>query len=137
MLGYVWGLFLVVDMTHIGNLIGYRVCRRGTHGQLWLHQRTAYLVQAGRYAALAILLVVLAIMSFSPFLGGVAVAGVSSAFRQFIWLRRVPMIPATDAAPEVGHEGPNKGAAPNVGPATQLGNSGVTDGPPSVSCIVR
>ena len=28
---------------------------------------------------------------------------------------------------------PNKSAAPNGGPATQLGNSGVTEGPPSVS----
>ncbi len=28
---------------------------------------------------------------------------------------------------------PNKGAAPNGGPATPLGNSGVTEGPPSVS----
>jgi hypothetical protein len=107
MLGYVWGLFFIADTTHIGNLIGYRVCRRGTHGLLWLHQRTAYLVQAGRYAALASLLVTLALISASPFLGGVAVAGVVSVFRQLVWLRRVPVIPATDAAPELSHEWPN------------------------------
>src|SRR6266536_502945 len=29
------------------------------------------------------------------------------------------------------------GAAPNGGPATPAGNSGVAEGPPSVSCIVR
>lgn len=107
-LGYVWGLFLIVDTTHIGNLIGYRVCRRGTHGLLWIHQRTAYLVQAGRYAALAVLLVTLAAMSASPFLGGVAVAAVSSVFRQLVWLRRVPVIPATDAAPVERQETPNQ-----------------------------
>jgi hypothetical protein len=39
LLGYIWGLFLIVDATHIGNLIGYRVCRHGVHGELWLHQR--------------------------------------------------------------------------------------------------
>jgi hypothetical protein len=29
--------------------------------------------------------------------------------------------------------GPNQDAAPNGGPATPVGNSGVTEGPPSVS----
>jgi hypothetical protein len=108
LLGYVWGLFLIVNTTHIGNLIGYRVCRRGTHGLLWIHQRTAYLVQAGRYAALAVLLLIVAAMSDSPFLTGVAVAAVSSVIRQVIWLRRVPVIPATDAAPVTRQEAPNQ-----------------------------
>lgn len=99
LLGYVWGLFLIVDATHLGNLLGYRACRRGTHGQLWLHQRTGYLVQAGRYAALAVLLVVLALLSGSAFLAGVAVAAVSTVLRQFVWLRRVPAIAADDAPP--------------------------------------
>lgn len=107
-LGYVWGLFLIVDTTHVGNLIGYRVCRRGTHGQLWVHQRTAYLIQAGRYAALAILLVVIAIVSVSPFLGGVAVAGVSSVFRQLQWSRRVPTIGSDDAPPTSNPEESNQ-----------------------------
>ena len=111
LLGYVWGLFLIVDTTHIGNLIGYKVCQRGTHGQLWLHQRTAFLVQAGRYAALAGLLVVLAIVSASPFMAGVACAGISSVLRQFGWLRRLPAIPADDRPPslsDAGESEPNK-----------------------------
>ena len=109
LLGYVWGLFLIVDTTHIGNLIGYKVCQRGTHGQLWLHQRTAFLVQAGRYAALTVLLALLAIVSASPFVAGTAVAGISSVLRQYAWLRRVPAIPAEDKPPpEAGKSEPNK-----------------------------
>lgn len=103
-LGYVWGLFMIVDSTHVGNLVGYRVCRRGTHGLLWLHQRTAHLVQAGRYAALALLLIALALLSGSPFMAGVAVAGVSTVIRQFAWLRRVPAIAAPDAPPAAVRE---------------------------------
>jgi hypothetical protein len=108
MLGYVWGLFLIVDTTHIGNLIGYRACRRGTHGQLWLHQRTAFLVQAGRYTALAILLLTVAALSGSPFVSGIAVAGISTVFRQLVWLRRVPAIASDDAPPTANPEKPNQ-----------------------------
>jgi hypothetical protein len=117
LLGYVWGLFLIVDTTHIGNLIGYRVCRRGTHGQLWLHQRTAFLVQAGRYAALALLLVVLAILSASPFMAGVACAGIGSVVRQFGWLRRTPKISANDGPPsDAGGNEPMKALGPALSP---------------------
>jgi hypothetical protein len=95
-LGYVWGLFLIVITTHLGNLIGYRASRRGLHGKLYLHLRTGYLVQMGRYAALAIFLLVLAVCTASPFMIGVAVAGLTSALRQLLWLRRVPAIPEVD-----------------------------------------
>ena len=112
LLGYVWGLFLIVDAAHIGNLIGYRVSRRGVSGQLWLHQRTAYLIQAGRYAALAILLLLLATLTASPFLAGVAVAAISTVFRQLIWLRRVPVIATDDAPPDTCPDGPNQPQQP-------------------------
>ncbi len=99
LIGYVWGVFLIVDTTHVGNLIGYRAGRRGVHGRLYLHQRTAYLMQMGRYLALTGLLILLAAGSASLFVVGVAGAGISSAARQLVWLRRVPAITATDSAP--------------------------------------
>lgn len=98
-IGYVWGLFLIVDMTHVGNLIGYRAGRHGLHGKLFLHLRTGYLIQMGRYLALAAFLSLLAACSASPFMVGVALAGVTSAARQVLWLRRMPAIDAADAPP--------------------------------------
>lgn len=99
-LGYVWGLFLIVSSTHLGNIIGYRASRRGLHGKLYLHQRTGLWIQMGRYASLTLLLLVLAICSFSPFIAGVAFAGMTSSLRQFIWLRKVPTISSDDHPPE-------------------------------------
>lgn len=99
-LGYVWGLFLIVGMTHLNNLFGYRSSRRGLHGKLFIHQRTSYLIQMGRYAAMAIFLVLLAVLSASPFIAGVAVAGLTSSLRQLVWLRRVPAIPEDDLPPD-------------------------------------
>jgi len=98
-LGYVWGLFLIVDTTHLSNLVGYVASRRGVHGQVWLHQRTAYLTQMGRYLALTLLLAVLAIVSGSLFVGGVALAGATSSARQLVWMRRVPQVPEPDVPP--------------------------------------
>lgn len=98
-IGYVWGLFLIVDMTHIGNLLGYRAGRHGLHGKIVIHQRTAYLIQTGRYVALSAFLIVLAACSASPFIIGVAFAGVTSAGRQLLWLRRIPAIVAADEPP--------------------------------------
>jgi hypothetical protein len=98
-IGYIWGLFLIVDTTHLGNLFGYRAGRYGLHGKLFLHLRTGYLIQMGRYLALAAFLIVLAVCSESPFMAGVAVAGVTSALRQLLWLRRMPAIDATDSPP--------------------------------------
>jgi hypothetical protein len=101
MLGYVWGLFLIVDTTHLGNLIGYRAGRHGLHGKLFLHQRTGYLMQMGRYMALTFFLILLAACSASLFIVGVAVAGISSAVRQLVFLRRVPRIDTMDEAPSI------------------------------------
>jgi len=61
LIGYVWGLYFIVITTHFGNLLGYRAARRGLHGKLYLHQRTGYVIQMGRYVAPAIFLIVLAI----------------------------------------------------------------------------
>jgi len=97
--GYVWGLFLIVDTTHAGNLIGYRASRRGLHGKLYLHLHTAYIIQMGRYIALTACLVLLAVCSASPFMAGVAFAGLTSALRQLLWLRKTPPIDAADMPP--------------------------------------
>lgn len=98
-IGYVWGLFFIVITTHLGNLLGYRAARRGLHGKLYLHLRTGYLVQLSRYVALSLFLIVLAICSASPFVLGVAIAGVSSAARQLAGMRRTPPIEASDPTP--------------------------------------
>lgn len=99
-LGYVWGLFLIVGNSHLGNIIGYRASRRGLHGKLYLHQRTALLVQMGRYAALTLFLAILAVCSTSIFIGGTAIASLTSTLRQLIWLRKVAPIPVVDLPPE-------------------------------------
>jgi len=99
LIGYVWGLYLIVDTTHLGNLLGYRAGRRGLHGKLYLHQRTGYVIQMVRYVALAIFLILLAVCSASLFIVGVAAAGVSSAARQLVWMRRIPAIDEEDEPP--------------------------------------
>ncbi len=101
-IGYVWGLYLIVDTTHLGNFLGYRASRRGFHGRIFLHQRTGFLIQMGRYLALSMFLILLAVCSASLFIVGVAIAGVSSAARQFVGLRRVPRIDAEDMPPAAG-----------------------------------
>jgi hypothetical protein len=88
-----------VDTTHLGNFIGYRAGRHGLHGKQFLHLRTGYLIQMGRYLALAAFLSLLAVCSASPFIVGVAMAGVTSAGRQLLWLRRIPAIDAADKPP--------------------------------------
>jgi hypothetical protein len=99
LIGYVWGLYLIVDTTHFGNLLGYRAGRHGLHGKLYLHQRTGYVIQMSRYMALAVFLILLAVCSASLFIVGVAIAGVSSAARQLVWMRRIPAIGADDEPP--------------------------------------
>ena len=111
-IGYVWGLFLIVITTHLGNLIGYRAGRHGLHGRIFLHLRTGYLIQMGRYLALAGFLILLAVCSASPFIMGVAVAGVTSAVRQLLWLRRIPPIDAADSPPPAQTLGPSDHCLP-------------------------
>jgi len=97
-IGYVWGLFLIVITTHLGNIFGYQAGRHGIHGKLLMHLRTGYLIQMGRYLALALFLILLAVCSGSSFIVGVAIAGITSAARQLLWLRRIPAIDADDAS---------------------------------------
>jgi len=99
LLGYVWGLYLIVSTTHLGNLLGYRAGRHGLHGKIYLHQRTGYLMQMGRYFALSLFLILLAVCSASLFIVGVAVGGISSAARQLVWMRKVPAIDEPDEPP--------------------------------------
>jgi hypothetical protein len=103
LLGYVWGLYLIVDTTHLGNLLGYRAGRHGLHGKIYLHQRTGYLMQMGRYSALSMFLILLAAASASLFVAGVALGGVSSAARQFLWMRKIPAIDEPDEPPSSLH----------------------------------
>jgi len=100
-LGYVWGLFVIVDTQHLSNLIGYRAGRQGIHGKLWMHQRTGYLMQSGRYFSIALLLLVLSVLSGSVVICGVTIAGFVSSLRQLIWLRRIPKIEKEDALPGI------------------------------------
>ncbi|MHC1724395.1 MAG: hypothetical protein AB9836_14445 [Aminipila sp.] len=98
-IGYVWGLFLIVDTTHLGNIIGYRASRHGLHGKQYLHLRTGYLIQMGRYFAFTVFLSLLAVISASPFIIGVAIAGLTSTLRQLLWLRKMPAINVADEPP--------------------------------------
>jgi hypothetical protein len=99
-IGYIWGLYIIVCSQHLNNLFGYIASRKGLHGKLFLHQRTAYLIQSGRYFSIAILLFILSILSGSEIIYGVTIAGFTSAFRQIIWLRKVSLIDKNDQSPE-------------------------------------
>ena len=94
--GYIWGLFLIVDTQHLNNLMGYRASRKGLHGKLRMHLRTGYLVQSSRYFSIAILLLALSILSGSVVIYGVTIAGFVSSARQLIWLKKVPKIGTED-----------------------------------------
>jgi hypothetical protein len=100
-IGYIWGLFIIVCTQHLNNLFGYIASRKGLHGKLYLHQRTAYLIQSGRYFSISILLLTLSVLSGSEIIYGVTIAGFTSAFRQIIWLRKVPLIDKNDLSPEL------------------------------------
>lgn len=100
-IGYVWGLFIIVITQHLNNLFGYVASRKGLHGKLFLHQRTAYLVQSGRYFSIAIFLLILSILSNSEIIYGVTIAGFTSALRQFLWLRKIPKIDKNDLLPSL------------------------------------
>ena len=71
----------------------------GLHGKQFLHLRTGYLIQMGRYLALTVFISLLAVCSAPPFIVGVAIAGMTSTIRQFLWLRRIPAIDAADTPP--------------------------------------
>ncbi len=98
--GYLWGLFLIVNTQHLSNLTGYRFSRKGLHGKIWMHQRTGYLVQSGRYFATFIFLFLLSLLIENLFLWGVTLAALVSSLRMFIWIRKVPRIAEGDPPPE-------------------------------------
>jgi len=58
--------------------------------------RTGYLVQAGRYFSTTLLLIVIAIVSGSQFIYGIAIASLISVLRQFAWMKRTPPIKSGD-----------------------------------------
>ena len=100
-LGYVWGLFIIVITQHLSNLIGYIAGRRGLHGKLWMHQRTGFITQSGRYFSTFLMILVLALLTESQFIAGMTVATLTSAIRQLIWIGKVPMITEGDPPPDL------------------------------------
>jgi len=98
-IGVILGIFLLVNFQHLSNLIGYKASRKGVHGKLYMHIRTGYLVQAGRYFSIMILLLVISIVSNSLFIYGVTFAGLISTIRQFIWMKKIVPIGSEDKAP--------------------------------------
>lgn len=99
-LGYVWGLYLIVCTQHVSNLIGYKVSRKGLHGKLWLHQRTGYLIQSGRYLSITLFLLFLSILSESQIIVGVTIAGLISSFRLYVRHKKIVPIEKDDLPPE-------------------------------------
>ena len=99
-IGYVWGLFLIVCTQHLTNLTGYIASRKGLHGKLFLHQRTGYLIQSGRYFSIALFLLILSILSGSEIIYGVTIAGFTSSIRHLILLKKVPEINQNDSPPD-------------------------------------
>ncbi len=95
-LGFIWGIYLIVCYQHLSNLIGYRISRKGIHGILYMHQRTGYMIQSGRYTSIIIFLFILSILSGSQIIYGVTIAGVSSSFRLFTVGKKINPIEKND-----------------------------------------
>lgn len=98
--GFIWGIFLIVNTQHLSNLLAYRFSRKGIHGKIWMHQRTGYLVQSGRYFATFIFLFFLSLLIENLFLFGVTMAALISSLRMLIWIKKVPKIDKDDLPPE-------------------------------------
>jgi len=98
-LGYVWGLYLIVCTQHLSNLIGYRISRKGVHGKLWMHQRAGLIIQSGRYLSTTIFLLILSILSESQIIYGVTIAGLISSLRLFIMSKKIAPIEKNDLPP--------------------------------------
>ena len=82
------------------------------------------------FLALAILIVTLGPPS-SPLIGAIPL--MLSYVLDYIDEQRQKRVALAQAALVVGTKPAEPGASPNSGPATPTGNSGVTEGPPSVS----
>jgi len=100
-LGFVWGLTLIVNTQHLSNLIGYKAGKKGIYGKLWMHQRTGYITQSGRYFSTSLFLLILSVLTGSHFIYGVTIAGFISSIRQLIWIIKVPKINKNDLPPEM------------------------------------
>ena len=98
-IGFIWGILLIVNTQHLTNVLGYRTSRRGLHGKLFLHQQTGLLIQSSRYLATALFLLVLAILSESQIIYGIAIAGFASSLRLFILSKKVAPIEKEDLPP--------------------------------------
>lgn len=99
-IGFIWGIFLIVNTQHLSNLIAYRFSRRGIHGEILMHQRTGYLVQSGRYFATFIFLLILSLLIENFFLYGVTLAALMSSLRMLIRIKKVPKIDKDDLPPK-------------------------------------
>jgi hypothetical protein len=97
-LGYFFGIFLIINMQHLQNITGYIASRKGLHGKLIMHQRTAYKIQSGRYFAVTVFLFILYAFSESLFILGVAIAGLVSGLRLILYTLRVPKLDNTKEA---------------------------------------
>jgi hypothetical protein len=98
-IGFIWGILLIVNTQHLTNVLGYRTSRRGLHGKLFLHQQTGLKIQSSRYLATALFLLVLAILSESQIIYGIAIAGFASSLRLFILSKKVAPIEKEDLPP--------------------------------------
>ncbi|MCJ7448989.1 MAG: hypothetical protein MUO72_15000 [Bacteroidales bacterium] len=104
LIGFVWGVYLIVCTQHLTNLTGYIASRKGLHGKLFLHQRTGYLIQSGRYFSIALFLFFLSILSGSEIIYGVTIAGFISSIRQLLLLKKVPKINQDDLPPGLNRD---------------------------------
>ena len=98
--GFIWGIFFIVNTQHLSNLISYRFSRKGIHGKIFMHQRTGYFIQSGRYFSTFIFLLILSLLIENLFLYGLTMAAFMSSLRMFIWIKKVPKIDKDDLPPE-------------------------------------
>jgi hypothetical protein len=91
-LGIIWGFFILVNIQHLNNIIGYIASRKGLHGKLYLHLRTGYKIQSARYFSITILLLILSILTYSRIIYGITIAGILSSIRQLIFMRGLPSL---------------------------------------------
>ena len=99
-LGLVWGSSLVLLGRHAEILVSSAAARRGVHGLVHLHQRTGYLMGAGRYAGTLLVLSAICVLVPHPFLLGTAAACLLAALRQLLYRLRVPPIEPGDPPPQ-------------------------------------
>jgi hypothetical protein len=90
--GFILGLFILVNVQHINNIIGYIASRKGLHGKLYLHLRTGYMIQSARYFSITILLIVISVLTGSELIYGITIAGIFSSIRLLIFMKKAPSL---------------------------------------------